>query len=126
MSFEYKAKIKGRPEPVVVRMEPYGDAPGRISRRNIGDNEAQVWGYLEWGLTEPQSWPPKELTDEEQANIDKAKAFLVGHGFLCLAPGIDVFDVMKQTDIADLYQEWQRADDKAKDKSKDELESKES
>lgn len=86
MSFEYTTKVNG--EPVVLKFKPYGDAPGRISRRNKGDIEAQVWGYLEWGLEEPANWPAGST-----------------------APGTNVFDVMPQRDITKCYNAWQASDD---------------
>ena len=53
MSFEFKCTTEDD-TPVVLRFKPYGDAPGRISRHNIGNMEAQVWQYLEWGLEDDQ------------------------------------------------------------------------
>lgn len=86
MSFEYKAKVDGKE--VVLKFKPYGEAPGRISRHNIGQMEAQVWAYLEWGLVEPKNWP-----------VDGNR------------PGIEIFDILPQRDITDLYRLWQASDD---------------
>lgn len=86
-SFEYKATTEDGTA-IVLRFKRYGDAPGRISRRNIGDMERQVWEYLEWGLLEPVHWP-------EDSTL----------------PGSNVLDVIRQRDVTKVYQEWQRADD---------------
>lgn len=98
MSFEYKAVvpkvIHGEDggedttvnETVVLRFKSYGDAPGRISRHNIGFTEMQVWMYLEWGLVEPAHWP-----------VDSQ------------LPGHNIFDVMPQRQITKCYNAWQRA-----------------
>lgn len=84
--FEFKAKVDGKE--VVLKFKPYGDAPGRISRHNIGNMEAQVWAYLEWGLVEPKNWP-----------VDGNR------------PGSDVFDDLPQKEITELYRLWQNSDD---------------
>lgn len=73
-------------EAVTLVFRPYGDAPGRISRHNIGRTEQQVWEYLEWGLVEPKFWP----TDSKSR----------GH---------NIFDVMPQRQITKCYNAWQRA-----------------
>lgn len=91
MAFEFKAVTEDGTA-IVLRFKRYGDAPGRISRRNIGDMERQVWEYLEWGLTEPKNWPE----DSELL-------------------GANVFDVIRQRDATKCYQEWQRADDDDED-----------
>lgn len=95
--FEYEATIpKGIPADgdkpaedlvIVLKFQDYGEAPGRISRHNIGDVEAQVWGYLEWGLTEPAKFPE-----------DSTRA---GH---------NVFDSIPQRQITECYQQWQKAE----------------
>lgn len=87
MAFEYKATTEDGSQ-VVLRFKPYGNAPGRISRRNIGNMEAQVWAYLEWGLAEPLNWP-------EDSNM----------------PGTNVLDVIAQRDVTKCYNEWQNSDD---------------
>lgn len=101
--FEFKAKMlktvtkpgveDGEPdttetveEIVTLVFRPYGDAPGRISRHNIGRTEQQVWDYLEWGLAEPKFWP----TDSKK-------------------PGHNIFDEMPQRQITKAYNAWQRA-----------------
>ncbi len=85
--FEFKTVTEDGVD-VILRFKSYGDAPGRISRRNIGDMEAQVWGYLEWGLAEPANWP-------------------VGSKL----PGHNVLDVIPQKNITKCYQEWQASED---------------
>jgi hypothetical protein len=92
MGFEFKTVTEDG-TPVVLRFKPYGDSPGRISRRNINNMEAQVWQYLEWGLIEPKNWP--EDSD---------------------SPGTNVLDVVPQRDITKCYQEWQSADDEKEEK----------
>jgi hypothetical protein len=74
-------------EPVTLVFKPYGDAPGRISRHNINNIEAQVWGYLEWGLESPKFWPHDTLI-----------------------PGVAVFDFIPQRAITTCYNEWQSSD----------------
>jgi hypothetical protein len=86
MSFTFKTQIDGKD--VELQFKPYGDAPGRISRHNVGNIEAQVWAYLEWGLISPEKWP------------------LDGNG-----AGANIFDVMPQKQITELYRLWQNADD---------------
>lgn len=106
--FEFKVDING--EPVMLRLKPWGDAPGAISRHNVGRGEAQVWAFLEWGLVEPKLWPPKEVSEEDQRNIDQAASFLESHGYSVFSPGIDVLDVISQTQIGQLYEAWVQAD----------------
>jgi hypothetical protein len=86
VAFEYKTKVNDKE--VVLKFKPYGDAPGRISRHNIGQMEAQVWAYLEWGLIEPKNWP-----------VDGNR------------PGYEVFDVLPQREITEIYRLWQSSDD---------------
>ena len=64
--FEFKTHTEDG-TPVVLHLKPYGDAPGRISRRHVGQMERQVWLYLEWGLGEQDadildSIPQREIT----------------------------------------------------------------
>jgi hypothetical protein len=92
MAFEFKA-ITEDGTAIVLQFKRYGDAPGRISRRNIGDMERQVWEYLEWGLESPANWPEQSLL-----------------------PGYNVFDVVKQRDITKIYQQWQADDDEEDEK----------
>lgn len=84
--FEYKTDIIDG-EPVALQFKPYRNAPGRISRHNIGQMERQVWLYLEWGLIEPKHWPVESDM-----------------------PGTNVFDDMPQHEITSCYQAWQNAD----------------
>jgi hypothetical protein len=101
-SFEYKVDVKreidgeeGREtvtEPVTLTFRRYGDAPGRISRRNVGNVERQVWAYLEWGLIEPKHWP----VDSE-------------------VPGHLIFDVIPQRIITKMYRAWQESEDELED-----------
>lgn len=86
MSFEFKTTVDD--EIITLEFKSYGDAPGRISRHNIGNMEAQVWGYLEWGLEYPKHWP-----------LDSIK------------PGTNIFDDMPQREITDCYMQWQASDD---------------
>jgi hypothetical protein len=74
-------------ESVKLVFKPYGDAPGRISRRNVNNIEAQFWQYLEWGLIEPTNWP-----------VDSTR------------PGAAIFDVIPQRALTTCYNEWQEAD----------------
>jgi hypothetical protein len=85
MDFEFKTTIEG--EDIILKFRPYGDAPGRISRHNINNMEAQIWAYLEWGLQEPENWP-----------LDSTVA------------GYNIFDVMPQRQITECYQQWQNSD----------------
>ena len=88
--FEWKVDITGedgKPEPITLVFKDYGDVPGRVSRRNIGNIEAQIWASLEWGLTEPEKWPAES-----------------NH------PGSSIFDELPQREITTMYQAWQRAD----------------
>lgn len=83
MNFEYKTKTEDGIAVTLV-FKPFGDAPGRIPRWNIGNMEAQVWGYLEWGLLEPAVWPADSKL-----------------------PGKGVFDVIPQREITRCYNKWQ-------------------
>jgi len=90
--FEYEATLpkaadETEAQKVTLKFKDYGDAPGSISRYNIGDNEAQIWGYLEWGLEEPKNWPE-----------DSSK------------PGDSIFDVLPQRQITKAYIAWREAD----------------
>lgn len=71
-------------ETVTLLFRPYGDAPGRISRHNIGRIENAVWDYLEWGLTQPKNWPIESTV-----------------------PGHSIFDEIPQRQITKCYNEWQ-------------------
>jgi hypothetical protein len=82
MNFEYQAVTEDG-EAVTLVFKPYGDAPGRISRHNVGNMEAQLWAFLEWGLLEPKHWP----TDSTR-------------------PGTCVLDVLPQRAITTCYNEW--------------------
>jgi len=82
MNFEYDAVTEDEIKVHLV-FKPYGDAPGRISRHNVGNMEAQLWAYLEWGLIEPAHWP--EDSDR---------------------PGFLVLDVLPQRVITTCYNEW--------------------
>lgn len=81
--FTYQATVDG--QQVELKFKDYGDAPGKISRRNMNLIEAQVWAYLEWGLVEPEHWPADDPN----------------------APGSNVFDEMPQKQITECYQQWQ-------------------
>jgi hypothetical protein len=94
MAFEYKTTTEEGAD-VILRFKAYGLAPGRISRHNIGNMEAQVWAYLEWGLVEPANWP------------EGGKQ-----------PGTDVFDIIPQNEITKCYAEWQSSDDDEPEKPK--------
>jgi hypothetical protein len=82
MNFEFDAVTETGQEVKLV-FKPYGDAPGRISRHNVGNMEAQLWAFLEWGLAEPKNWP-----------VDSAR------------PGSSVFDVLAQRAITTCYNAW--------------------
>lgn len=92
--FEYKTEVEHKVDgelvttPVTLTFKRYGDAPGRISRRNVGNIERQVWAYLEWGLIEPANWP-----------VDSS------------VPGHLVFDVMPQRIVTKIYRAWQESED---------------
>lgn len=86
MSFKYEVEIDGKE--VTITLRDYGDVPGRVSRRNINNVEAQVWASLEWGLVEPKHWP-----------LDSKN------------PGTNVFDDIAQRDITACYLAWQKASD---------------
>lgn len=75
-------------EQVELVLKDYGDVPGRVSRRNIGRIEAQIWASLDWGLTEPKNWP-----------VDSDKL------------GTNIFDELPQRLITEIYREWQKASD---------------
>jgi hypothetical protein len=94
MSFEYKTTTEDGAD-VILRFKPYLNAPGRISRHNIGQMEAQVWAYLEWGLIEPAFWP-----DGSQLS------------------GANVFDVIPQREITQCYTEWRDQEDDEPQKPK--------
>jgi hypothetical protein len=89
--FEYKAVTEDGTS-VVLRFKPYGDAPGRISRYNIGNMEAQIWAYLAWGLVEPANWP-----EDGKVSGDK------------------VLDDLPQRDITKCYTEWRESDPSLED-----------
>lgn len=84
--FEYKA-VTEEGVSVVLRFKSYGDAPGRISRYNVGNMEAQIWEYLAWGLVDPVNWP-------EDGKL----------------PGNKVLDALPQRDITKMYTEWRESD----------------
>jgi hypothetical protein len=87
MEFEFNTStVDG--VPVFLRFRPYGDAPGRISRRNVNNIEAQFWDYLEWGLVSPVNWP--EDSDR---------------------PGHAVLDDIPQRAIMACYNAWQTSDE---------------
>ena len=83
-NFEFKTTIND--EPITFVFKDFGDIPGRVSRRNMGNVEAQVWASLEWGLIEPEHWP-----------LDSAR------------PGTDLFDDIAQRDATACYLAWQKA-----------------
>jgi hypothetical protein len=97
-SFEYKTDVERTvdgetvTEPITLMFRRYGDAPGRISRRNVGNVERQVWAYLEWGLIEPKNWP-----------VDSQ------------VPGHMIFDVIPQRVITKVYRAWQESEDELED-----------
>lgn len=84
--FTYNVEIDGKD--VTLTLRDYGDVPGKVSRRNIGNVEAQVWASLEWGLVEPKNWP-----------LDSKNS------------GTNVLDEMAQRDITACYIAWQKASD---------------
>lgn len=86
MSFKYEVEIDGKE--VTLTLRDYGDVPGRVSRRNINNVEAQVWASLEWGLVEPKHWP-----------VDSKN------------PGTNVLDEVSQREITACYIAWQKASD---------------
>jgi hypothetical protein len=86
-NYEYKVTIGDTP--VTLVLKDFGDVPGRVSRRNVGNIEAQVWASLEWGLIEPEHWP-----------LDSTR------------PGTDLFDDIAQRDATDCYMAWQKAGSK--------------
>ena len=90
--FEFKVdhpdKENHEGEQITLVFKDYGDVPGRVSRRNIGRIEAQIWASLEWGLVEPSNWP---------LNSDKV--------------GNNIFDELPQRLITEIYREWQKASD---------------
>ena len=86
MTFKYDVEIDG--VDVTLTFRDYGDVPGRVSRRNINNVEAQVWASLEWGLMEPKHWP-----------LDSKN------------PGTNVLDEIAQRDITACYLAWQKASD---------------
>lgn len=84
MSFDFKLEMEDGSF-TDIKLRHYGKAPGRISKRNIGNTEAQVWAALDWGLVEPEHWP---LASEK-------------------APGTNVLDDACMSSIMDCYNEWQ-------------------
>jgi hypothetical protein len=85
-NFEFKAQIEDTL--VILVFKPFYDMPGRISRHNVNNIEAETWAGLEWGLIEPAHWPAESQR-----------------------PGSDIFDVLPQREIARCYQEWLKSDD---------------
>ena len=82
--FSFKLEMEdGTTQEVTLRS--YGMAPGRISRRNIGNTEAQVWAAFDWGLIEPKHWP---LDSEKGA-------------------GTDILDDARMRSIMECYNDWQ-------------------
>lgn len=95
IAFEFKTEIEREvdgetvTEPITLAFRRYGDAPARISRRNQGMIERQVWLYLEWGLITPEHWPPESDT-----------------------PGHKIFDELPQRVVTKIYRDWQESEDK--------------
>jgi hypothetical protein len=86
MNFEFKTATNDG-TPITLVLKPAGDAPGAISRHNIGNIEAQFWANYEWGLVEPKHWP--EGSDKK---------------------GTNVLDVIPQRELTECYNKWQSAD----------------
>lgn len=95
-TFEYEAHIPNADaqpggsayRKVGLVLRDWADAPGRISRYNQHDIEAQVWAYLEWGIVEPKNWP-----------LDSD------------LPAHRILDDMPQKQISECYRKWQKATD---------------
>lgn len=81
---EYVCKAELPDGEVELRFKQFSKIPGKISRHNQGNSEAQLWGSLAWGLIEPKNWPVGSKD-----------------------PAIAVFDEMPMEQILKIHGDWQ-------------------